>query len=406
MLHATAKNPKLLCAFHALQMGLLPMAILAPFYKREIGMSLQEIFTLQAIFGLCVALFEFPSGYIADRVGYRKALIFATLGNVVGWTLYAAADSFVDVVIAEAVLGVALSLVSGADSALLFESLLAGGEQASFTRWSGRMKFWGQSAEGTSALLAGVLFAHWSRAPFVVESALWVIAFFVAIRLVEPDLPAREQPRRSHIESVRAMVRFAFVENRRLRALIFLTIVMGMSTFVPVWMISVYAAENGLADAKLGLLWALANYAVAVGALSSERLQRRFGFVAAMLGCIVLVALGYGSLAALHGSWVGFLYLLMTFARGVFTPMLAHLEHDEIPSSDRAGFLSLRSLIFRASFCGLGPLVGLAFEQFGMRPVLPALGAFFALLGIFGLLGVMRQDRLRAQTSDSADPLP
>ena len=52
-MHAeTTKNPKLLCAFHALQMSLLPMAILAPFYKREIDMTQQDIYVLQAIFGL------------------------------------------------------------------------------------------------------------------------------------------------------------------------------------------------------------------------------------------------------------------------------------------------------------------------------------------------------------------
>jgi MFS family permease len=392
----TNKNPWLLCAFHALQMSLLPMAILAPFYKREIGMTQQDIYVLQAIFGLFVALFEFPSGYLADRLGYRRTLVLATLGNVVGWALYAAADSFAGVVVAEAVLGVSLSFVSGADSALLYESLLSSKKQAQFTLWTGRMKFWGQTAEGTAALIAGGLFALSPRSPFVAESALWIIAFFVALRLVEPAVHVRAEPRLGHVQEMRKMVRVAFVENRRLRAVIFLTIVMGMSTFVPVWMISVFAAENGLPDTLLGLLWALANYAVALGALSSDRLRRRFGFTIAMVGCIVLVAAGYGSLAVVQGSWVGFLYLLMTFARGVFTPMLAHLEQEELPSGDRAGFLSLRSLVFRGSFLCLGPIVGWAFEEFGFRPVLPVLGASFAVLGVIGLRGVLREDRARA----------
>lgn len=396
-MHAeTTKNPKLLCAFHALQMSLLPMAILAPFYKREIDMTQKDIYVLQAIFGLCVALFEFPSGYLADRMGYRRTLVFATLGNVVGWAVYAVSDSFMEVVLAEAVLGVSLSLVSGADSALLYESLLAGGKQSEFTLWTGRMKFWGQSAEGTAALVAGALFALAPRSPFVAESALWLVAFFVALRLVEPAVHVRIEPRQGHLQEMRGMVRMAFVENRRLRALIFLTVVMGMSTFVPVWMISIYAAENGLPDSLLGLLWALANYGVALGALSSDRLRRRFGFTAALVGCIALVAMGYGTLALFQGSWVGFLYLLMTFARGVFTPMLAQLEQDELPSGDRAGFLSLRSLVFRSSFMCLGPLVGWSFERFGFRPVLPVLGAVFATLGVLGLRGVLREDRARA----------
>jgi len=392
----TKKNPWLLCAFHALQMSLLPMAILAPFYKREIGMTQHDIYVLQAIFGLFVALFEFPSGYLADRLGYRRTLVLATLGNVVGWAVYAGADSFMGVAVAEAVLGVSLSLISGADSALLYESLLSSGKQSQFTLWTGRMKFWGQTAEGTAALVAGGLFALAPRSPFVAQSALWIVAFFVALRLVEPAVHVRTEPRLGHVQEMRKMVRVAFVENRRLRALIFLTIVMGMSTFVPVWMISVFASENGLPDTLLGLLWALANYAVALGALSSDRIRRRFGFTLAMVGCIVLVAAGYGSLAVVQGSWVGFLYLLMTFARGVFAPMLAHLEQEELPSGDRAGFMSLRSLAFRFSFLCLGPLVGWAFTEFGYRPVLPVLGAAFALLGVIALRGVLRADRARA----------
>jgi MFS family permease len=362
-------------------------------------MTQKDIYMLQAIFGLFVALFEFPSGYFADRMGYRRTLVLATLGNVVGWALYAGADTFAGVVLAEAVLGVALSLVSGADSALLYESLASGGKQAEFTRWTGRMKFWGQTAEGTAALLAGWLFAMSVRSPFVVESLLWVVAFFVAVRFVEPALQVRTTARRGHLEEMRSMVRTAFVENRRLRALIFLTVVMGMSTFMPVWMITNYASENGLPDAWLGVLWACANYGVALGALSSDALRRRFGFGAAMVGCIVLVAAGYGSLALVQGSLAAFLYLLMTFARGVFTPLLAHLEHDELPSGDRAGFLSLRSLVFRLSFLGLGPLVGAAFTEYGFRTVLPVLGVAFAGLGFVGLRGVLREDRARENSA-------
>jgi hypothetical protein len=76
--------------------------------------------------------------------------------------------------------------------------------------------------------------------------------------------------------------------------------------------------------------------------------------------------------------------------------MLAHLEQEELPSGDRAGFLSLRSLVFRGSFLCLGPIVGWAFEEFGFRPVLPVLGASFAVLGVIGLRGVLREDRARA----------
>jgi len=40
-------------------------------------MSLTDIMILQAVFGLSVVLVQFPSGYFADRVGYRPSLSWA-----------------------------------------------------------------------------------------------------------------------------------------------------------------------------------------------------------------------------------------------------------------------------------------------------------------------------------------
>ena len=82
-----------------------------------------EIMGLQAIFGLVIALLEFPSGYLADRVGYRSALLLGALGSLAGWTAHATATSFWTVAGAEVLLAAGLSLISGADTALLYESL-------------------------------------------------------------------------------------------------------------------------------------------------------------------------------------------------------------------------------------------------------------------------------------------
>ena len=55
-------------------MSLFPMAILTVFYRQNLGMSMAEIMLVQGGFGLVMALFEFPSGYLADRIGYRRTL--------------------------------------------------------------------------------------------------------------------------------------------------------------------------------------------------------------------------------------------------------------------------------------------------------------------------------------------
>ena len=88
-------------------------------------MSLADIMVLQAIFGLAVVLFEFPSGYVADRVGYRWSLLVSTTLLMAGWLLYTRAESFWAVAVAETTLGAASAFMSGADRALLWVSWTA-----------------------------------------------------------------------------------------------------------------------------------------------------------------------------------------------------------------------------------------------------------------------------------------
>ena len=129
-------------------MTLFPISIMTLFWKHDIGMSMTEILVVQGFFGFVMALFEFPSGYVADRIGYRKTLVGASALAAVGWGTYSVADSIALVVVAEAILGVSVSMVSGADTALLYESLRAADRESQFARWSGRVRFWGQTGEG------------------------------------------------------------------------------------------------------------------------------------------------------------------------------------------------------------------------------------------------------------------
>ena len=100
------RNPVLLCAFHAGNMALFPIAVFTLFLRNELGLGLFHVFVLQAIFACGVALLEFPSGYLADRWGYRRVLLVATVFAVLGWLAYALAVDFVTLVIGELLLAV------------------------------------------------------------------------------------------------------------------------------------------------------------------------------------------------------------------------------------------------------------------------------------------------------------
>ena len=89
-------TPSLLVAHAALRGALFPIPIITLFWKDEIGMSFTAIMVLQAILSATVVLLEFPSGYVADRIGYRASLLIGGGFWAVGWCVYSVGTTFAD----------------------------------------------------------------------------------------------------------------------------------------------------------------------------------------------------------------------------------------------------------------------------------------------------------------------
>ncbi|WP_315971689.1 MFS transporter [Geobacter metallireducens] len=361
MLHNAAmtslrRNIPLLYGFSFLQMTLFPMAVITLFWKDHIGLSLSQILLLQSIFAVAMVVMEYPSGYISDRVGYRTALTLASVLGIAGWGVYTVASSFRDVLIAETLLGISTSFISGTDSALLYESLKETGDEAAYGRFEGRSTFFGQTGEAAGALFAGVLYARYPLLPFVLQVAVWVLALLLTRGMAEP--PRERHHQVNHLKESLASARYVFIENRRLRVTVLLSIALGLSSFYPVWLIQPYMRNAGVPLASFGPIWAGANLTVAIFAVFSHRLREQLRDRGMIFLLIILVWGGYLGLGLAAGVWGFLFYYLLTAMRGMRGPFLLHVAQAEIPSANRAGMLSLQSLCFRLLFAVTAPLLG------------------------------------------------
>ena len=375
-------NVRLLIAFAAFQFILFPIPIITLFWKDQIGMSLADIMILQAIFGLSVVLFEFPSGYLADRVGYRRSLLVGTSLLMAGWLLYTRAESFRAVAVAETILGAASAFMSGADRALLWVSLEGASRTSQYTRWDGRIRAVSQSAEAMSAAVGGWLYAAGPRWPFWLQVPAAALALSTAALLRAAPRP-RIVGGRSHTERAVHVIGFTLWHHRRLRAAMALSVALGLSTFVVIWLIQPYMQSRSIPTAWFGLLWACAHVWLAGVSLVSARVVGALGVRHALLGCCLLVPVGYAGLSLSHAAWGIVFYLCFMTIRGLQGPILATVMQHDAPPEDRASVLSIATLLFRLSFVVAGPPIGALVDRLGMES---ALGALAAMLGSLALL--------------------
>ncbi|MCM2359590.1 MAG: MFS transporter [Geobacteraceae bacterium] len=379
-------NIRKLYAFSFLQMTLFPMAIITLFWKDHIGLSLTQILLLQSIFSLAMVALDYPAGYVSDRLGYRVALTIASLFGIAGWGVYTIAASFADVLLAEILLGISFSFISGSDSALLYETLRAEGREHLYARHEGRMNGFAQSGEALGALFAGVIYAAAPLLPFFLQVAVWVAALCVTRQLV--DTPReRVIPARSHLAEAFQCARYAFLDNRHLRFTILLNTLLGIASFFPVWLIQPYMQQSGVPLAWLGPAWAGANLTVALCALASHRIHDRLGDRRMVILFIVLIAAGYLGLGMIGGVWGFLFYYLLTAMRGLRGPMMLTHTQTESPSANRAAVLSLQSLSFRLFFACTGPLVGKLADAVGVQKTFHLL--FYAFLVALPPLAVL-----------------
>jgi hypothetical protein len=131
--------------------------------------------------------------------------------------------------------------------------------------------------------------------------------------------------------------------------------------------------------AYLGPIWAGASYTVALAAWSAPRFAQRVGLSSALGACVLLVAVGYSGLGLTHAAYGFLFYFVLSVVRGLQLPLLHTEEQRLIPSSDRAALLSFNSLLFRATFMLVGPVVGYALDHQDRHMVLLGVGALLTL---------------------------
>lgn len=97
--------------------------VLVPFFTIWGGISFAQIMILQAIFTFSMFLFEVPTGVIADRFGRKTSLVLSGLVTGIAALIYASYASFWIFALGEVLWAIGSTLASGADSALVYDSL-------------------------------------------------------------------------------------------------------------------------------------------------------------------------------------------------------------------------------------------------------------------------------------------
>lgn len=354
---------------------------------------MQQIFELKAIYSVAIVAMEVPSGWMADAWGRKKTLLAGAFLGSAGFLIYSISYGFWAFAIAEVVLGIGHSCISGADSAMLYDSLKADGKTSEYTKTEGRVTSVGNFSEALAGVAGGLAASIGLRLPFYFQFAIAFMAVPAAFTLVEPKVHSAVHsiPIRKFIKNLGNML----VIQKNLRISLFLSATTGAATLTFAWLVQPYFLAIGMPVEWFGIFWTALNLTVGFSSALAHRFESNTENKFIFLLIIALVGIGF-FLPGISVSWLGISFLFVFYVvRGLVTPVLKSSINHYTDSSVRATILSVRDFLIRLLFAVIGPFLGWITDNHSLNKAFVLAGAFYVITSLIIVLPLIKQEIFR-----------
>jgi MFS family permease len=377
----------------------------------DAGLSIFEVFVANAAFTAAMALFEIPTGVVADTLGRRVSFLLSEATLAVGTLAYVGVavihGGLLLFCLAGVILGLGYTFYSGAVEAWAVDALKATGYQSELDGLFARASIVSSVAMITGTILGGVLGQVDLSLPYVARAVLVLMAFGVGFRTMH-DIGFT--PRAMHLRGVvgemrkvgRAGMTYGW-RNRAVRLLVLYSFLF-VGFFSWAWyawqpyFLDLYGKDAIWLSGLIASLFALAGIAgnVLIARLVKQ-IKRR---TTIMLGAAAVSTATMVATGAIRSFWVTVpIFLLGAVAFGVVSPVRQTYLHSSIPTSERATLVSFDSLV--GSLGSVGGQTGLGFlSQERSIPAGFVIGGLATVLTlpIFGRLRTLNEpaDRITA----------
>ena len=380
------RNILLLYAFWGLREFQLWIPVWVVFLTLEQGFTLTAVTSVEGLYLVGIVLLEVPTGAVADRYGRGISLAAGAfcLGGAV--LLFAFATNIPILVVSFLLWSVAHTLMSGADMALLFDTLKLKGHEEKFESIAGRGTALSWAGAGVATFLGGPVAAFTDiEFTIYIGAATCVLTGLIALAMKDPPHSRNEHP-----EHYWAGIAAAFRSTWRTTDLRWVILLSGAG-FAAIeavqYLIQPYLLDRGV---EVGFWFSALQvpmiFAGAGGALVAGSVGGRVGAIIALLTIPIGAVGAYLALAAAPGLWAYAAIPALFALASCMQPITTGFVNRRIESDNRATILSMQGMVGSLTLAALAPAAGFITDEWGLAAAFVAGGASTAAaLAIFGL---------------------
>jgi MFS family permease len=335
-------------------------AVLVPFFTEWGHISLFQVQLIQSWFSFWVFVLEVPTGAVADKIGRKHSLTIGAIMVAIAVVVYGSIPNFWIFLLAEFLFAFGYALTSGADDALLYDTLKELGREDESKVVMGRADSFHLMGMMIAAPIGGIIAAKFGlNAPTIVSGVPYLLAAAVAWSIPEPKVHSEGSESPRYLE----IVKKGFSTIRRhpvIRTLAIDSVLVASAAYFVVWLYQPLLSQVSIPIVFFGLAQAFL--------LGTEMLvSGNFVWLEKILGSgrsyiratAIMVTLSFLIAAIFPNVWT--ILLLLAVGGGIgYTraTYISSIANKHITSRERATVLSSISMVRRLAIVILNPIIG------------------------------------------------
>lgn len=351
------------------------------YLTEERGLSLGQVTLIDVPFWTSIILLQIPAAAIADRWGRKPTLIASAAAMAAAVTFFGLATGFWLILGSYLIWGVSFALLSGTESAFIYDSLKAVGRESEYARIYGRG--WAvATVGGLTGTLLGAPIADATSLPFpiVLSGGLAFFAVVAAFMFKEPLVRDEEKVHPSYGQIIREAVGIV----RRRPAVRYGIMYFGLITvgsIGPIFFFQPFLLEHDVNLGQVGIWQTPMRLAAVAAALLAHRLISGLGERHTFFGMAVALVAAYALLATWDSVYAQVAFPVLNATVVLSQPTVTNLLNRMVESDQRATVISLTSLVRSMVLIPSAPLLGALADE-SLSVAFAAGGIIVAVLGV------------------------
>lgn len=330
------------------------LPILALYFEKSL-FSITNVAIIFSVEAICFAVFEMPTGAIADLFGRKRTIIAANFMSIVALVFLAIGGSFIMFILYAIINSFARSLMSGTDSAIIYDTLKDENKEFAYKKVIGTYHALWPVGASVSSVIGGYLAAASFKLPifltFIPLSISTILAFFLKEPKYEKEI--HHNVFKHIINSVKTISK-----NRQLVILmlgVFILLAFNESMHL---LNAIYFEFKEIPIEFFGWISAFVFGFSSLGHYFSHAISEKIGDKKALLLAV------FGSptlllLSTFFTKWNSIvLFVIPSVFFGLRNPIIDHFLNSEVSSKMRATIISTNNFLGQLGVALFSPLLG------------------------------------------------